>query len=387
MTATNFRPGQTWLATAPSNIALIKYMGKTEHTGNRPTNTSLSYTLNHLRTFVELELLGLAGESAVGLEANVKAGAGVSGDIWEPLKALSLGAIRLQDVDGKELMERGTHTRLTPIELSEKGRNRFLSHLAMLKKQFGFNGQFRVRSANDFPSDCGLASSASSFAALTRVTVQALADLTGQPKPSMRDQAELSRRGSGSSCRSFFTPWSAWSKDYADGVSGLGFEDLIHQVVVVNEKIKAVSSSDAHKRVASSLLFEGRPERAEMRAELLISAFRAQDWREAYEISWAEFWDMHSLFESSRPSFGYMTAGSLDVLTHVRQATWEKNGDGPLVTMDAGPNVHLMYRRNEAGKKAADEMQSYFQGKYLVFSSETGHGVRQASGHAHGAGI
>ena len=43
-----------WVASAPSNIALIKYMGKTDEQDNRPTNRSLSYTLNHLRTTVEL---------------------------------------------------------------------------------------------------------------------------------------------------------------------------------------------------------------------------------------------------------------------------------------------------------------------------------------------
>ncbi|NUN07515.1 MAG: hypothetical protein HUU57_17360, partial [Bdellovibrio sp.] len=42
------------LVSAPSNIALIKYMGKIEGTGNKPTNASLSYTLENLRTFVRL---------------------------------------------------------------------------------------------------------------------------------------------------------------------------------------------------------------------------------------------------------------------------------------------------------------------------------------------
>jgi diphosphomevalonate decarboxylase len=45
-------------ASAPSNIALIKYMGKTLATGNIPTNASLSYTLEHLRSFVTLESAG-----------------------------------------------------------------------------------------------------------------------------------------------------------------------------------------------------------------------------------------------------------------------------------------------------------------------------------------
>ena len=42
-------------ASAPSNIALIKYMGKIRTESNLPTNASLSYTLENLRSFVTLE--------------------------------------------------------------------------------------------------------------------------------------------------------------------------------------------------------------------------------------------------------------------------------------------------------------------------------------------
>ena len=44
----------SWMADMPSNIALIKYMGKTDSSVNLPTNPSISYTLNHLLTRVEL---------------------------------------------------------------------------------------------------------------------------------------------------------------------------------------------------------------------------------------------------------------------------------------------------------------------------------------------
>ena len=40
---------------APSNLALIKYMGKIEGVGNKPTNASLSWTMENLRTEVQLE--------------------------------------------------------------------------------------------------------------------------------------------------------------------------------------------------------------------------------------------------------------------------------------------------------------------------------------------
>lgn len=291
-----------WKSHAPSNIALIKYMGKINTPGNRPTNSSLSYTLSHFITEVQLE------------ESNQ--------DGWEPLE------------------KKGFYVRL-----SEHGRERFLEFFKKLKQSFEIKGNYIVRSANNFPSDCGLASSASSFAALTKATYSLAQDKGSVKKMSAKDLSKIARTGSGSSCRSFFAPWGLWQDEGAEPVE-LPYEHLIHQVAVIEESEKLVSSSEAHKRVNSSLQFEGRPERAEARMKELMQALRAEDWRAAFEITWAEFWDMHALFESSRPSFGYMAAGSMEVLNMARQM-WLTEGDGPLVTMDAGPNVHLLYRQDQ----------------------------------------
>jgi diphosphomevalonate decarboxylase len=320
---------QVWTQIAPSNIALIKYMGKTDASTNRPANSSLSYTLAHLKSIVELELSGAA-------------------DRWEPLKTFK-------------------SRELTPMALSENGADRFLKHLARIKKHFEFNGAFTVRSANDFPADCGLASSASSFAALTMAACSALSELTGRAMPSTIEAAELSRQGSGSSCRSFFAPWSIWDASGARAAEDLGNSDLIHQVIVVDDKKKAVSSSDAHVRVATSALFAGRPERAEVRLRELTDALKKDDWRSAFETAWAEFWDMHALFETSKPSFGYMTYGSLAVLRWVRESSWDSREAGPIMTMDAGPNIHLLHRASE--RDFAKKVAAKFRGRYAVISS------------------
>ncbi len=332
-----------WRAHAPSNIALIKYMGKSDQEKNRPTNTSLSYTLSHLRSVVELELTGDTDRGA----------------LWEPLPSY----------EGKAL---------SAMELSEKGQARFLEHFTRIKKMFPEvcrdQHQFTVRSANDFPADCGLASSASSFAALTKVALLAFADLSKTELPSPEKAADLSRQGSGSSCRSFFTPWSIWDEDGARAVPELENLTFKHQVIVVDEAKKAVSSSEAHRRVVSSALFTWRPERAEARVRDLLRALKAQDLASAFEITWAEFWDMHALFETSRPSFGYMTEGSLAALRFVRGQSWEKCGRGPLVTMDAGPNVHLLYAVDDSNrefmKSFATEVSQQFSLRFRVLSEE-----------------
>lgn len=309
-------------ASAPSNIALIKYMGKSDLVTNRPANSSLSWTMENLRTFVQLELNSLAQ------------------DKWAPLKK-----------DG-----------VFSIELSEKGKQKFLKHFQFLKNQLGIIGNFTIRSGSNFPSDCGLASSASSFAALT-LAAHKLAESQKSERAdvTLEDLAGFSQRGSGSSCRSFFGPFALW---YEEGVRPLDFPimNLSHCVVVLDEKVKEVSSSEAHKRVITSSLFDGRPARAEKRLADLMEAFRQKDWAKAFEVCWAEFWDMHALFETSEPSFGYMRPETLQVLSKAK-ALWKESGDGPLVTMDAGPNVHFLFREDQSELKQSfmNELKSQYQ--------------------------
>jgi diphosphomevalonate decarboxylase len=297
-------------AQAPSNIALIKYMGKAAAHSNLPANASLSYTLAKLKTFVQLEP--------------------ADSDRWEPLPG------------HKE------------ISLSEKGRSKFLAHLARLKEAWKIEGHFVVRSANNFPSDCGLASSASSFAALT----QAVYEWARVHKNEKLDAGVLSswsRLGSGSSCRSFFEPWALWRGECAEPVSGLP-GDLLHAVVIVEDSAKAVSSSEAHLRVNTSSLWPGRIERAEARLCDLLSALRSGDWASAFQICWQEFEDMHRLFETSQPAFSYRGPAALELCERLRHR-WLEEGDGPLITMDAGPNVHLLFRADQAA-----QMDSWFRG-------------------------
>lgn len=296
----------TWFAKAPANIALIKYMGKSNTTQNLPSNASLSYTLENLQSFVELEVY--PGES----------------DLWEPL-----------EMPGA-----------TPFELSEKAQLRFLNHLQRLKDFFKYQGHFIVRSCNNFPQGTGLASSASSFAALTKAACLALAELTQMPIPDTKTQAALSRQGSGSSCRSFYSPWALWQGEDVSPIA-LPYTQFIHQVILISHAEKQVSSSEAHLRVPTSPLYNTREQQAEHHLKTLIDALQNQDWPRAYEICWQEFQAMHQLFATAQPPFSYMTEKSEEVLKQL-QDFWRHHQDGPIVTMDAGPNIHLLWRQDQA---------------------------------------
>lgn len=334
------------VADAPSNIALIKYMGKlSDPTANRSANASLSWTLGHLKTRVRVRW---------------EDGAGVK-RLWRPLNSLN---------------ESGWHA----PELSTSGQERYLRHadrcLVRIRAYMEARGEkvrsesdgestLIVESANGFPSDCGLASSASSFAALT-LAMAKLLGMNVETEESRRWLANLSREGSGSSCRSLFSPWSVWGPEGASGVPGLPMESAIrHLALIVDEKKKQVSSSEAHVRVTTSDLFEGRIARAERRLGELLKLLSENDgkpsvatWNKACELTWIEFWDMHALFETAKPPFGYFTSGTMQVLEWLRgykERTEAEKGLAavrlPMVTMDAGPNIHLLMWQDGASDK------------------------------------
>lgn len=293
-------------AEAPSNIALIKYMGKNPEVSdtNRPTNASLSYTLDHLRSRVEIQ--NSSAES----------------DSWQALQ--SPGWL--------------------PIELSEKGREKFLKHFQFLKKHWGIHGCFQLSSANNFPAGAGIASSASSFAALTLATYELAKSLNLTADVSRSELADLSRRGSGSSGRSLFSGYCLWD---AEGFQQVGQEwpQLMHDLIVLDEEHKSVSSSEAHLRILTSSQFAGRIDRVDARLKKLFEAFNQADISSGAQVVWDEFWDMHTLFHTSQPPFFYMNENTMKVLRLIQiecsQLTW------PLVTMDAGANIHILYFKGQ----------------------------------------
>lgn len=306
-------------------------MGKVDTVNNRPTNSSLSWTLGNLRTFVRL-----------------KQNQELTQDQWQSFK----------------------RSDLRPLDLSENGKNKFLDFFTKLKTEFKIKGFFEIESANNFPSDCGLASSASSFAALTLVAHQ-YAGAKYLPK----ELARISQKGSGSSCRSFFAPWALWHEHGAEEIQ-FPLKELKHIVVLCDETQKKVSSSQAHKQVLTSDLFRGRPERAADRLQKLIQTLRQMTpqnkdvnvhWKNIFEICWNEFWDMHNLFHTSVPAFMYINADGFAALSQILEM-WHADGDGPIVTMDAGSNIHLLFRPNQPD--LYEKYLNYFGTKFNLWTDD-----------------
>lgn len=316
MTASTFKDPVKYqiLEKAPSNIALIKYMGKLPGTGNLSANPSLSYTLESLTTSVAIK----KNFSETDTKINTKT------DTWKAL-------------DSK-------------LQLTKKSQERFLKHWEYLKNYFNIKGAYTILSTNNFPTSCGLASSASSFAALTKAAYQ-ISLVQGGSALNLVDLANLSRRGSGSSCRSFFAPWTQWmGEDIKILPVHQDYTNLKHNVLLVSTEEKKISSSEAHNRVLDHPDFSKRIKRAEERfLQLKKLLIEPNQYFAIKDLLWSEFMDMHHLFETCPKAFSYFTPVVKAVLKNLNNFIIEQKVH-LWVTMDAGPNIHLLYKEKEEGK-------------------------------------
>lgn len=353
---------RTIVAEAPSNIALVKYMGK-DGPGNLPANPSISLTLSGLRSLVE------ARSAAHGA------------DRWVPEAPAAGGE--------------------SPM-LSEAGAARFLMHVERVRRaspailaRFGVAsrepGALEIRSSNTFPPASGIASSASSFAALTLATAascssdrEAFEKAWAREVELRRAFAVVSRQGSGSSCRSFEGPWVVWEGDSAAAIESSSVTELVDLVLLFRSEPKEVSSSDAHHLVRTSPLWDGRVERATVRLRDIEAAIGDGDLLPIALHSWSEAWEMHSLFHTSAEPFTYFEPGTIECLRwfsgvlapfiRAPQSVKRPSSVPPIVTLDAGPNVHVLVPADEAADWKA-RILSRFPG-LRILEDRQGRGAR-----------
>jgi diphosphomevalonate decarboxylase len=266
-----------------------------------------------------------------------------------------------------------------------------------------YDVETQLRSYNNFPSDAGIASSASSFAALTLVFARLCFRATNEDAQLGDERflklwnderiegqhlrqtlSRLSREGSGSSIRSWSGPWVEWSDQDFKKVSP-EFPQLIDHIVIVSDQIKAVGSSEAHQRVKTSPFWSGRPLRAQGRLialKRLMQSYgevqkKAQNtaqkqllFSEIQALVWDEFQDMHQLFETAQEPFSYRTERSFELLTWLESQTQtqtQPNIKKPwIVTMDAGPNIHVLTLAEDSAEFRSAITQKFLEVQLLV---------------------
>ena len=284
-----------------SNIAFIKYWGNRDDVLRLPANPSISMNLDGLYTDTTVE--------------------------WD------------EKLSADQLILNGT-------SVEGDARNRVSKHLDHVRKRVGSNTYARVESENNFPMGAGIASSASSFAALT-VAAIAAAGVT----LSERELTVIARLGSGSASRSIptgFVEWSAGAThedSYASRIAAPDYWDLVDVIAIVSSEHKSVGSSAGHQSANTSILQSARVNGAVDRFETCKQAILSRDFEAFAEVVERDSNLMHAVMMTSIPPLFYWQPASLSVMNQVRQL--REDGLSVCYTLDAGPNVHCICLRND----------------------------------------
>ncbi len=276
-------------ATAQPNIALIKYWGKRDTELNLPAVGSISITLSELFT-----------RMTVAFDT-----------------ALPVDELLINDEKNDKLLPRLSHA----LDIAA-GANR---------------PRARITSECNFPIAAGLASSASSFAAI----VVAASAAIGIDRP-VGELANLAGRASGSAARSLYggfvelensgdrvvvrelLPADAWSLDVVVAVTATG--------------PKPVGSTEAMESSRRTSPFYDRWV-SDQPADLASArdAIASQDFAALAAIAEHNCLKMHSVMWSSRPPIVYWNDATLACLQTIREL--QSDGIDVFFTIDAGPQV------------------------------------------------
>lgn len=305
---------------APSNIALIKYWGKKGH--QLPENGSLSITLDQSSTTTFMS--------------------------FQQKKEAE------RDIYLKYYFHGDQHF---------KFEQKIVQLLNYLRAEIPFLTDYELvfRSENNFPHSAGIASSASSMAALALCLVS-MEETVAHKKLSKDDffrrASCIARLGSGSACRSVFGGIVAWgniasisnsSDDYAIPFSlheGSRLNRVRDLILIVSSKEKPVSSSAGHNWMKDHPYREGRRVQADRNLNKIIDAIRDDNYRIIAEISENEALSLHALLITASSGGLLLRPNTLHVVEEIKKFR-DSTGLDLFFSIDAGPNVHLIYYEDQ----------------------------------------
>lgn len=300
---------------SPSNIALIKYWGKL---GDQlPCNPSVSFTLTHAFTEMSFELCDKNSSEDIELVF-----------FFEGLE-------------------------------NQKFQDKIIKFILKEKEYFKnvLSKKIILNSKNTFPHSSGIASSASSMSAMV-YGLLALDFKLSHKSDEVSSQtflnlaSRLSRLASGSASRSVFPGVVLWG-DYKDIGTNDCAVDVSHMVdsrfltfrdtiVIVSKNEKSVSSRAGHGLMENHPYREVRFQEARKRMDELLMAMKNYDLEAFIKIVEKDALDLHGLMMTSEPSFMLIEAKTIDCIKKLR--TFRERTNIPVCfTLDAGPNLHVLY--------------------------------------------
>lgn len=320
-------------AEARANIALIKYWGRRNDKLNLPLTSSISLTVDGLVTRTTVEADASLREDTLTINGATQTGA--------PLARAAV-------------------------------------HLDRLRERAGSTLRCRVASENNFEASAGLASSASAFAALT---VAGFAALGADVAP--REQTTFARLGSGSAARSIFGGFVEWhagdshESSFAEQIAPASDARVHDVVVVLSGREKKTGSSEGHNLAQTSPLNDGRLARVPALLDEVRAGIRANDVTRMGRAAEEDALLMHAVMMTSQPSLLYWTGDTVEGLHLAR--TWREEGLEAYVTIDAGPNLHLLCRDADAREVARRAAEAFPQAR--VMDNGPGEGAQLVTRH------
>ena len=340
---------------SPSNIALVKYWGK--YGNQMPQNSSVSFTLRNAFT-----------------ETIVKYAAKPEG------KAAS-------GIDLSFFFEGSTNP---------KFEDKIRKFLDSIIPHFPFLPHFtlEVSSHNSFPHSTGIASSASSMSALALCLTAIENSLDGglHPAQFLEKASMISRLGSGSACRSVYPYAAVWGKhhdvafssnEYAVPLEQLHpvFQSFKDAILIVSADEKSVSSRAGHALMEGNPFAESRYKQASTNLSRIAGYLKEGDIQNFGEIVESEALTLHALMMCSSPSYMLMLPNTLKIIELIKSFRSEK-GVPLYFTLDAGPNVHLLYPAENAAEVEnfiRQELLSYCENGRVIYD-EVGSGPIKIKG-------
>jgi len=318
---------------SPSNIALVKYWGKRGK--QLPQNPSISFTLSECcsETFVQYKKSECFGFRF----------------FFEGQENPAFGA------------------KIEKFLLDNQAFFPFINQLNL-----------KVESRNTFPHSSGIASSASSMSAFVMCLLEIETMLSGPSTGSgtLTKASYFSRLASGSAARSVYPKMALWGVTEAyEGSSdeyAVPLENDIHpifktyrdSILIVSGEAKSVSSRAGHGLMEGNPYAPARYAQANENIKNLLTALKSGDLETFINITESEALQLHALMMCSNPSFILMKPNTLRIIEAIIR--FRSETQIPLCfTLDAGPNVHLLYPENEA-----KEVEKFIENELVTYCNE-----------------
>ena len=312
----------TWKT--PSNIALVKYWGKTEP--QIPKNASISFTLSNSHTITTIDFTKKSNSEAGNNEINFE---------------LFFEGKKKEDFKPK----------------IAKFFERILEYCPYLTTY-----NMVIHSENSFPHSSGIASSASGMSAIAMCLMSLEKSLSRVELTDdfiCKKASFLARLGSGSASRSIEGPIVVWGQHPnikgSSDVYGVPFPYEVHEVfknyhdaiLLVDKGEKQVSSSVGHDLMHNHPFASQRFDQANENLATISEILQNGEIDSFINLVESEALSLHAMMLTSNPYFILMKPNTLEIIN----AIWRyrsNTGSKVCFTLDAGANVHVLYPTNES---------------------------------------